>query len=1009
MSWLLLSGLALAADGSVHGIAFASDGAPLAGVEVCASDVCTISGYSGTFVLTVPAGTHDVVVNDHPLEPIRVAANGRSELLLTVSPYAVSALVEQPTVATDAVDQAAVTAVLAGTVLDPDGAPVAGARVLVRGLAQDARTDEHGRFQLQVPSADSDVTVIRQGFRTLSLRELPPGEHRLELQPSGLVMDDFFVRAPRITGGTASLLDERRDSSSVDDVIGAEAMSRAGDSDAASALSRATGLTVVGGRYVYVRGLGDRYASAQLNGSSLPSPEPERRVVPLDLFPAALLDSLVIQKTWTPDLPGEFGGGMVRIRTRDFPSEPVLSIGVTGGIASGTTFQRGPAGQAGPTDWLGIDGGFRALPEEVRSASSDSPLEESDLFSQRGYSANELEKLGEAMPNRWNVGERLAPPNSGLNLAYGNRWDVGGGYTGLLAAVTWGQQYDRDQFERTYTVLGTGNVLEPSHTYSFDQMTRRVGLGGLVTWGWVVPDRHEVRWTQLLNRSTDDEARIYQGLNRDVGAEIRSARLRYVERSLLTEQLAGEHALPGDGELSWRYAYSLASRSEPDRREIRADNEPGTDLWLISDRPEGNQRFFSDLTDQSHDVGMDLKLPFGGGEAPPFVQLGASVTHKDRAVDTRRFKFMHKGANSRDEDVLAGDPESAFTAENIGSDGFQFEEITRQTDNYGAFSRLHAAYGMADMPLSSSTRLLAGARLEHSRMNVSTFELFNPDQVPVEAELDKLDLLPALALTQSLSEKMQLRAGYARTVSRPEFREMSPATFNDVTGGRQTFGNPELSRATIDHLDLRWELYPRPGESISIAGFAKRFTQPVESIVVVSAQHSVTYDNADAATNLGLELEGRKRLDALGPALDALYVAGNVALIQSRVDLGDNAGIQTSDVRALQGQSPFVVNTQVGWDDPEGPLGFTVLYNVFGTRITEVGALGAPDTYDLPAHRLDATARLALGKGFSLGLMGRNLLDLPVRSAQGALVTESRRQGWSTGLSLNWRPEAPES
>ena len=250
---------------------------------------------------------------------------------------------------------------------------------------------------------------------------------------------------------------------------------------------------------------------------------------------------------------------------------------------------------------------------------------------------------------------------------------------------------------------------------------------------------------------------------------------------------------------------------------------------------------------------------------------------------------------------------------------------------------------------------------------------------------------------------MKIRAGYGKTVSRPDFRELSPATFNDVTGGRQVFGNPDLERAQIDNFDLRWEWYPQAGESLSVGAFYKKFHQPIESIVVVSAQHSVTYQNADSAQNFGMEVDFRKNFGFLGGRMENLVLAGNASWIYSRVELSDNAGIQTSNARALEGQSPYVYNLQFGYDNPEGKGGVTALYNVFGPRITEVGALGAPDYFEESIHRLDLVSYFNPGD-LRIGFKCQNLLDWPSRVRTGDVIVEEVYDGRTIGLSLNWVP-----
>ena len=1013
------------AQGEVTGFVFtAGSGAPIEGATVSVEGgPSTTTDRYGSYRLELEAGTWTLTVRapgipDGRFEGVEVVDGVATEVLVTLDPD--NAQVEAPDEDAgprEQVDPDGPVGVLQGRVVDADDSKksVIGARIFVRGLAVEAVTDATGQFVLELPPGDWELSILKSGYSTRSV----PGVHieseattplTVNLVPAGLRLAEFVITAPAIVGGTADLLEERKDSATVGDVLGAEQMSRSGDSNAASALKRVTGLTVVGGKFVYVRGLGERYSASLLNGAQIPSPEPERRVVPLDMIPASVLESVVIQKTFSPDMPAEFGGGVVQLRTRRPPAEPFFNVSLSGAINTFTTFKQGYRYATGPTDWLGIDGGFRDLPPEIAAASADEKIEPGDMFSDAGYTAEELEAFGEMMPNNWEIWRKTLGPDVGGSISGGGTLDFGNDVRlGLLGAVSYNHGWDYQNFDRTYYLIGDDEQLEAAHTYNFESATREVGLGGLAVAALEVGDDHKITLTSFLNRSTDDEARVYQGANRDVATEIAVTRLRWVERQLLTEQLMGSHTIPGlaDFTIDWRYTYSNATRNEPDRREYRFDYENGEDggSWFLSDRPEGNQRFFSVLNDDIHDVGLDLTQPFTwwrGLEGR--VKVGGMLVDRARTVDTRRFKFMHKGGAATDYDVISSDIQDIFNEETIAPGSFQFEETTLTTDNYQASQRMYAGYALIDAYVLPDTRVLAGARVESSSQSVTTFELFNPDAEPVVALLETLDVLPALTLTQEISETMQVRAGYGRTVSRPDFRELSPATFNDVTGGRQRFGNADLLRATIDNFDLRWEWYPSPGESVSVGAFYKRFSDPIETIVIASAQLSVTYDNVLGADNVGVELDARKNLSFLPGAWQDVYVAGNLSLIYSQVRIDEEGtGVQSSSVRALQGQSPYVINAQVGYADPEGIFSTAVLYNVFGPRIVEVGALGSPDTFELPVHQLDVTAAYTIPAGLTISAKAKNLLDWPVRFKQGDSLTESNFRGREFSLGLSFK------
>jgi len=1036
----LASASLMVAGGEVVVVVFGDDGAPAAGyvVKACSNDdanVCkeAVTTSSGSARLLLPG--NDATVTVTPPEgqawswPKVPLAETPTDILIDWSDGDVDAEIngvapsveveDAPAATTSTTKSAQVMSTLSGQVTSmTTQKPVVGARVIVRGGAS-TTTDESGRFQLPAAVGTVGLSVVHPEFTAevhegIAVVDGGASTFDVQLTPAAVELDALVVTAPHVAGSLASTFDQRKNSKDITEVLGAEQMSKAGDSDAAGALRRVTGVTIVGGRYVYVRGLGERYSATLLNGAGLPSPEPERRVVPLDLFPTSVLQGVVVHKTFSPKLPGEFGGGSVELLTRGYPEEFLLKFGLSTGMTLGQTFTMPNMGPSFITDATGVDFGGRALPTEVRDASAEGKLLQRDQFSDRGYTADELEAFGESMPDTWKMTPQMLLPNFGFSGEMGDRFKFGKWELGYLGAVNYGRDDTRRTYRRNYLVQGAEG-LEIGHAYDFDVATRNVQLGGLGTLGLRYGDDHEVTLTSLLGRITDDESRVYQGENRDVGSDIRVSRMRWVERTLLSEQLRGHHAFGlfdmlgvdmmglDDVELDWRYTYSLALRHEPDRREVRYDNEPGTDRWLLSDRPEGNQRLFSDLTDHHHDVGLSLSVPFNqwnGLDAKMSVGIDGKV--QTRTVDTRRYKYLHKGERSRLSEVLGRQPQDIFTEQNIGTDGFQFEEITRQTDNYEAQQLIGATWAQLQLPLWTFVDVSGGVRVEHSSQTVSTFELFNPDQTPVMATLSTTDVLPAMTATVGLPLDMQLRFAGSMTVSRPDFRELSPATFNDVTGGRQVFGNPDLERALIASADARWEWYPKAGTSLSTAVFYKHFDKPIEQVVVLSAQQSITYANADFADNIGAEIEGRVEGDVVHPWLDGFFIGGNATLTWSQVSLGDDSGIQTSSSRPLQGQSPWVVNAQGGYSNEDWGTDVSMLYNVFGPRITSVGAQGAPDVFEQPFHQFDVVVKQRLPWGLSLGVKAKNLIDLPATFTQGDVTLAEIHRGRSFSASLGY-------
>lgn len=902
-------------------------------------------------------------------------------------------------------------AIVEGVVVDEEsGLPVAGARVSVGGADGFGRTDAEGRYSVEARAGIHDVSLVHPRYGTMSRAdvELVAGQVTVldfSVVPGRGGEEEFVVTAPRVEGGAAAMLEERRESGAVTDVIGLEQMSRSGDSDAAGALKRMTGVTVVGGKYVYVRGLGERYSLTLMNGATLPSPEPERRVVPLDMFPASVLESMVISKTYTPDLPGDFGGGAILLRTRGFPEELKLNVQIQGRLSPGSTFTRGLVPRVrGGTDWLGVDGGFRDLPAEVVAATADSPLVLRDMFSDKGFTAEELDAITKSMPNQWGTRREKIAPDGSVSFTVGDSWQLGIARLGFMASGLYDNSWERTERRTWDYVVGAEGALQPANRYAFDETTNNIVLGGLLNAGVDLTEDHQIRVNSLVDRITDSEARAYEGYNTDATGDIRATRLQWIERMLLSEQILGHHVIdPALGlEIDWRYTWSRATRDEPGTKEVRYDLGSETGEWSASGRSDGNSIRFSEVRDDNHDLGLDLALPFDqwtGEEAR--VKVGGALMFKDREVDTRRFYYRFYGELAQDPDLLLLPPEGIFATGNLGVDGFLLSESTRPTDNYTAEQATRGIYGMTDLPLGLDFRLLGGLRVEHSEQVVRTFELFNPDQVPVESRLVTTDYLPAGTLSYEIINGMLVRAGYGRTLSRPDFGELSPSTKSDVIGSGETAGNPALRRTLIDNYDVRWEWYFTEVESVSFGGFYKAFHDPIEMVIVPSTDTLITFENAKSAQNFGLELDFRKNFGFFAAPLEGLYVAGNAALIRSRIQLREG-GNQTTHDRPLQGQSPFVVNAQLGYENADSGTALAVLYNVQGRRISKVGAMGAPDVYEEPFHQLDFVASQELTHGFKLTFKAKNLIDGEVRFLQGGETTELLRRGRVFSLALSY-------
>lgn len=991
---------------ALNGAVFSDSGEPIEGARIQFGGIELRTNIEGGWRARVRPGVYIVHVDaagfTSPAAARVVLAPGKSaELVVTLYRDGAAASVDQEggeelkadVDSASAPEERGPPGEIRGHVSDEEaGQPISRVRVYVRGLPVEGETDDTGNFVLELPPGTFDLSLIHPEYSSQSVAQVEvkskeTTEIDAEMVPAALTLDSFVVYIPRIEGSTAALLEERKDASTMNEVIGAEQFSKAGDSSAASALKRVTGLTVVGGKYAYIRGLGDRYSATLLNGSTLPSPEPDKRVVPLDLFPTALLESVTIQKTYSPDMPGGFGGGVIKIETRSFPKTFQASLSLGAGYQSGTTFRDVFFFDGGKFDWLGVDDGTRRLPREVRDAADDRKLIEKNRFSaeDEGYTPEELEALGEAMPETWGTHRKLLPPSFGVSGTVGNSFELLGKPSGALFALTYSNSWSfDDEYSAVLRVTETdaGPELSVKNTYDFEDATNNIVIGGIFATGLELDRNNAFKFTSMINRITDNESRFFEGFNRDAGTQILVRRARWLERQLLYEQLRGEHTLPGANDLriDWRYVYARASMLEPDRRATTYEYQASIDAFALSQTADGNSRLFSELVDHNHDVGFDVTRPFTFNSLTAKLTSGASFVLKDREVDTRRYKLNDQEVLlDQGDDVLALEPSQLFIDERIGpNQGFRFLEVTLPTDNYTARQLLTGAYASAALPFSEQLTVSGGVRFEYSSQSVSTFELFTVTPQVVEANVAKLDVLPALNATYKLGEKQQLRAAFARTVNRPDFRELSPSQFKDVVGGVVITGNPELERAAINHADVRWEYYPEVGESMSASMFYKLFQDPIEPVIIPGATTLQSYINVPISHLAGVEFEARRSLGVFRESLRDFFVSGNLALMYSQVIIPEDderTRSLTSKRRPAQGMSPYVLNAQLGYEPVEKPLTMTLLYNVFGPRIDTVGAQQLPDYYERPFNQLDFVASYKATDRVKVGFKAKNLLD----------------------------------
>lgn len=916
---------------------------------------------------------------------------------------------------------------------------IVGATVIFRGVALETITDGEGFFAIQVPEGTYSISLIHPDFSTRTIDNLEVKENQTNqvdilMTPSAITLDAVTVYAStevRVQGGIADLIEETKNSGVMLNLIGAEQMSKAGDSDAASALSRVTGLTIVDGRFVYVRGMGERYSVSYLNGAKLPSPELDKRVVPLDLFPTTVLESLVIQKTYSPDLYGDFAGGSVGLRTAGIPNDrykrrlrTIASASVSFDMDS--TFTEQLMDTAGSLDFLGIDDGGRKFPESI----GDEEVTSGTIMNP-GMTDGQIEQAGEALNRDWDGDPGVVPLDLSLSLSLRDKVDFDrGGALGWNLSVLY-----KNDWDVTDSVMADYAQVDPSVLdYRFDFVTtaHNIDIGGLLDLEYRPSDALGIGSTTLLVRTTKNEAQNYHGIYDEYSYS--NYAMSWVESMLLSQRLGGDIRFNGlnEAELSWQYTFSRASSVEPNSSIIqyaRSSSSGEDEPYELFFRDNAAQILNADVKDNIHDGGIRIEIPifWFSDSSADYLDLGLQGLYQERDAAVRRFAY---GPVIGTEEDLTVDPDELFTDENIG-DEIMFAEYTKATDNYKGTHLMFAGYVDSDIILPLDIRMTAGIRGEYSNQAVETFALYGG--YTANASLTAIDVLPSLNFTFPIIEDMQLRLGGSRTVNRPDLRELSEAPKNSVEGAGPFVGNPDLKRAEIYNADLRWEYYITEQENVSAGLFYKYFINAIEIIKLAGENAGSTLGNVPTAYNLGLEFEWRlslryisdgirsyvienrpspgmrKALGAVSSVFRDMNTSGNISFIRSEIDYKGNQGINTSEKRSLQGQSPWIINASLGYknavswsQDRKTHTSVNLNYNVFGPRISGLGTEGLPDYYDMPFHQLDLIMKHSFNEVFSIGFSLKNLLDLPAIEMVGSEIVNEVEKGRSFSLSVKF-------
>ncbi|WP_439532474.1 TonB-dependent receptor domain-containing protein [Polymorphobacter sp.] len=824
------------------------------------------------------------------------------------------------------------------------------------------------------------------------------GEEDVDISvPGGGGMGEIVVIGTRIPNTL-------RTTREVVSVLSQAEIERSGEGDIAGALKRVTGLSVVGGKYVYVRGLGERYSLALLNGLPIPSPDPLRRVVPLDIFPTSVLASSLVQKSYSANYPGEFGGGVINLTTKSIPDEPFLTFGGKIGGNSVTTGELGYTYQGGKRDVLGFDDGTRSVPGPLKAAQATG-----QALSLGNFTLGELQDVARSFSNAsTSVIQRNnnIPADMGLSASAGTRFDIGAVSFGITATAGWENEW-QTKAGKQQNSLGIGNVGgEPgmliNQDFDFLSTEHHIKVNGLLGLGAEF-DNHKIRITNLYVKDTIKEARQQIGVNpADFdGALLNRTATAFFERQLIDTQGVAEFRF-GNVSLDVRGTYANSKRLSPYEREFRYafTEQDGINDFVNALQGPGQSATiaFSRLNENVYGAAVDLGYKF---ETLPFpVRIVAGYAYNDNQRESDFFQYRFQPSDALPIGVIQQRPDFLLSDFNVQTYGIFLTQTNTLPGaaRYEASLKVHGAYGQVELEPADGVQLVAGVRYEKGEQRVIPVDLYSSGNVAIpETQIDREYWLPAATLTWNFAEDMQVRLSASKTVARPQFRELANQFYFDTENDRGSFGNPLLVDSQLTNLEGRYEWYFGRDERITIGGFWKNINKPIEIIAFISsATITTTFGNAPRASLYGAELDAQKifSLDRVSDAdfFQARRVMLGVNYTYSKSKLKVRPGDRTIDPTfqeteasnlfrdgaRLTGQSDHLVNFQISLQNQDRLSEQTILFNFASDRVSQRGASLLPDLIERPGVRLDFVWRegiVVAGLNFDLKFEARNLTN----------------------------------
>lgn len=907
---------------------------------------------------------------------------------------------------------------LKGVVKDQkSGEVIIGASVFVEGTGTGASTDLDGKYTVSLKSGTYNVVVSYISYKTEKFQNIKIEEGKTTTLNPSIIEDasqlsEVTIVGIRETNSEVSTIAEVKEAEQVVSAISAEQISKSQDRDAAQVMTRVPGVTVIENRFVIVRGLSERYNTVMINDAISPSTEPDKRSFSFDLIPSNMIDRMLVMKSGSADMPADFAGGLIKIYTKNMPDRKFFDIGISSSYRQNTSFNTFLVNKGSNTDALGYDNGLRSLPGAF-------PATFKNLKTPQILEASQM------LPNNFAISEMKAPTDIRFNVSAGNKFQKGDFVIGNVTGLSYTNTFQYQKIYR-YRYLEFDPLVGSSvKTSQFvdDEYDRNIRVGLLHNWALIIKGKHFFDFKNTFNQNGVNETTIRNGVSiyQRPDDVFRNYSFRYNSRSFYSTQLNGKHVLNNDRTtVKYTGGFSYINNQEPDFRRFRTVKQKDSEGPYQMVIPPGATtfdaaRFYSNLNETTKMNSATVEHKFGKtiDSVSAAVKVGYYFENKEREYNARWMSYVYPGFN----DPLIGDSlsklpiDQIFSSQNISAkDGFRLAEGTNPSDKYNAQNYLRAGFASFQLP-SRLFDVNIGTRVEHNTQSLqsatqtSAINLNNPI----------LSTLPFANVAYKINKKHLIRGGYSKTVNRPEFREIAPFLYYNFALNFDFVGNPNLQIASIHNADLRWEFYPSPSETINFGVFYKRFINPIETYIRQGADNPIfTYDNGLYAQSQGVEAEVRKSFFTISESkfVQGLSFVFNASLIKSSVDLG-SAVTSQAQTRIMQGQSPYILNTGIYYNQPDGKTSISIMYNVYGKRIFTVGDNLNPTIYEMPRHLVDLTISQRVAKGLDLKFGIQDLFNYKARYIQDSnldgKITKvdedifNFRRGTYLTIGLNWR------